>query len=202
MPDPDMLDFIASIFASLMAFLSACAWPVAIVVLIWMLRKPILAALPSLTRFKAAGFEIEFGDRVQELERRADKAAIPSVAHALEDVMAPDVARLFAFAEVNSRLAILEAWLLVESSIIYAATRLGIEAPSVHSRSLYYLLGQLPVDYAFSQELFSIVNELHELRNKAVHEVDFSLGMKRTLDYINLSIRVSSALRHLPAPGD
>ncbi len=202
MPDPEILDFIASLIASFTGLLSACAWPVAIVFLILLLRQPILKTLPNLIRLKAGAFEVEFSERVDELERRADNAAIPPVDDALEDVVEPGIARLYTLAEVNARSAILEAWLLVESSISYASVQLGMDAPRVPSRSLYYLLYQLPIKFPYSQELFSIVNELHELRNKAVHEVDFSLGLDETLDYINLSIRISNALRRPPVPGD
>ena len=201
MPDPELLTFIAAIFGSLMGLLAACAWPASFVVLVLLLRQPILKAIPNLTHLKAAGFEFEFVERVQELERRADDAAIPPVDQAPREIVEPEIARLYALAEVNARSAILEAWLLVESSISQAAVHLGMDVPSVPSRSLYTLLKQLRIASPYSQELFSIVNELRHLRNKAVHELDFSLGLEETLEYINLSIRVSNALRRPPGEG-
>lgn len=198
MPDPDLLTFISSIFASLIGLFAACAWPVAIVLLVVLLRQPILDAIPNLTRLKAAGVEFEFSERVQELERRADDAAIPPVDQALRDEVEPQIGRLYNLAEINGRSAILEAWLLVESSISQAALNLGIDAPKIPSRSFYSLLKKLQIEAPLSQELFSIVNELRYLRNKAVHELDFSLGLSETLEYIDLSIRVSNALRTQP----
>jgi hypothetical protein len=202
MPDSAVLHFIASVTASLMGLLAACAWPTAIVFLILLFRKPILDALPNLKRLKAGSFEIEFGEKVKVLELKADEARLPPIDRALEDVIEPDAVRLFVLAEVSPRLAILEAWLLVEASIEYAIDQLGMRPIPVHTRSLYYILQQLPLRHPSSQKLVSIIFELHDLRNKAVHRPEFSLGLEETSDYVRLAIRASNALRHLPGPAD
>ena len=201
LPEPEVLISIAALVTTIAAIFSACAWPLTLLLLLILFREPILRALPNLKRFKAAGVELEFAERVLQLERKAAAAEIPPLDQAIKDVAQPDVIWLYSLAEMNARSAVIEAWLLVESSIVYALARVGMEPPKAHTRSLYYLLYQLPVEFPHSRELFDIVFELRELRNKAVHEVEFALGLDETVHYINLSIRVSNMLRRLRSSG-
>ena len=192
---PEVLELIASLVTSLVALLSACAWPATLMVLALILRNPILKILPNLTRMKAGGFEFEFSRRIQELERKADDADIPAIEQVLQDPLDRQVSRLYLLAETSPRTAILESWLLVESATSEAALHLGIDMPDSKFRTPYAYLKHLSKRAGFPSELFSIVNELRQLRNRAVHEPEFELALSETLEFIDLAVRVANELR-------
>jgi len=89
--DPEILAFLASIFASLVTLVSICVWPSTLLILALIFRKHILRALPYLTRLKAGDFEFEFGKRILELEQKAADADIPLIEEVAPEPIDPEL---------------------------------------------------------------------------------------------------------------
>lgn len=64
----DVLTFISELIKSL-------AWPVAIIILVILLRKPIVELIPLLRRLKYKDLELEFSQEVTELKAEVEAAA-------------------------------------------------------------------------------------------------------------------------------
>lgn len=193
--DPEQLEFIASIISSLFTLCAACAWPGATIILVLALKDPILKMFPILTKMKAGGFEFEFGKRIVELEKKADDADIPEIEDPIQESIETELSRLYRLSEINKRSAILEAWLLVESTITLVAMNNEISGPELPSKSLFSLLKTLTKKGVLSPNQGSIISELRQLRNSAVHDVNFDVGMSETLEYIALAVRLAYYLR-------
>src|SRR5512139_2060588 len=69
----DWLIILPALLTFLAAVIGSCSWPITILVLLIILRKPMLDRLNDLRLFRFKDFEFEFGKRVQELEKEADQ---------------------------------------------------------------------------------------------------------------------------------
>jgi hypothetical protein len=68
----NILQFIASLISSL-------AWPVAIVLIILILRKPLSQIILSLQKLRYKELQLDFSQEVSKLVSAADRAKIPTV---------------------------------------------------------------------------------------------------------------------------
>jgi len=53
--------------------LKAFAWPIALVVVLMIFRRPLAEILGKLQKFKVSGFEVEMKDKVAALDEKVDK---------------------------------------------------------------------------------------------------------------------------------
>src|SRR5271157_6230693 len=111
----DWLNFLTNIVASL-------AWPCTIIIIIFLMRKPIRDLLPLLQRLKYKEFELEFGKRVEEVKEEIE-TALPGEAQRI--LPSQEVEPLVKLAEISPSAAVLESWRSVEHAAIEAAQRLG-----------------------------------------------------------------------------
>ena len=62
----------------------ALAWPIAVVFLIFLVRKPLASLLPDLRHFKWKDFEIDFEKKIAKIEEQADLVLLPP--ETIEDI--------------------------------------------------------------------------------------------------------------------
>ena len=171
--------------------------------------RPLLELIEDLKLLRFKDIEFEFGKRVQKLEQDADEAQLPpaispspSPSESIDmppserveaEVLAEYENRLYRLAETNPRGAAIEAWLLVETAFRQTAQQAQLD---VNSRTppgrVLSLLRQHEV---VEPRILKLIDELKRLRNYAAHERDFSISTSEILDYIDVSLRVSNALR-------
>ena len=114
----DILTFFSNIINSL-------AWPIALLVAVLLLRKPLLELFPFIQKLKYKEIEIEFGQRVREVgQELAEELAPIGPEQELTRTEEDALARL---AEISPRSAIIEAWRGVELEALNTAKRLGGE---------------------------------------------------------------------------
>ena len=193
---PPILDFLGSIFSTSTICVTSCAWPISILILALLLRRPIMKVIPSITKLKAGNFEFEFSRRIEELEQEAERVELPDIDEFDFSIFGKQASSIFRLADINPRSAILESWLMVETAISEVAIQYGFDEQSNVYRSTTYLLKKLTDEDVLSKDIRNIVNRLRHLRNQAVHEIDFDISSDQIYDYINLSLRVVRLLRN------
>lgn len=186
----DLLTFMAAIIGHL-------AWPTAAVILVLILRRPLRQLIPTLRRLRYRDLELDFGEKLEALERQADQAQLPEpevtrLPAPSEREALPLAARLETLAIEAPRAAILEAWLSVEREARAAAGRLGYDPGGrvPITRVLRWLGEQKAVD----QRLLAFAHDLRGLRNMAAHAADFSPPPDRAREYVLLAERLAGAL--------
>ena len=163
----DNLQLIASIIDSL-------AWPIAAVLIAFILRAPLRTLLGNLTRFRYGDVEINFGREVLELGDKAEAAGLyvskdaPQTKQGLQD-SAHIVADAMRLASEFQKSAVILAWTSVEQELMQAVMRLAISPDyppynaSVKNIQLLHKEGYIDTD---SRDL---LDRMRRLRNAAAH---------------------------------
>lgn len=185
----DWVTFLSNLIDSL-------AWPSVVVVAVILLRRPLAGLLPLLRHAKYKDLEFHFGQKLDELERRADDADIPETAERPAWVYeSPDEWTFGDYIErlaiVSPRVAISEAWRHVELALRGSAERLGKPLPR-HVVGVARLLrseGWLPRDAV------GLLEDLRVLRNQAVHARDFDLDTEQAIEFSKLAERLIATIQ-------
>lgn len=196
-----VLEFIASVIDSL-------SWPLLILIGVVLLRAPISDALMSgpMKRFRAgpAGFEIEWGQKLEGLQTEAEAADLPKVEAAdglpteTPRPVAPDLEQeLLATVDVSPRSAVLEAYSRLEAELRAVTPDPGGLWPVRLLAAEAVKKGLLREDQA------EIVDKLTALRNDAAHEGS-NMSAENARLYVDLVTRliqwIEMALRNEAPP--
>ena len=203
----DALTFLAKLIEALI-------WPVAIVVLVVILRNEVRTLITTLTKIKAGPVEAEFGREVAKLHASAEGVDdLPP-----PEQLTPEKQMLLQLAQINPRSAILEAWFGIEEALRQAAHNQGAYTPSSGYAGYgpssgyggygpssgsegygYEGYGAPPgptfrKEDFFTQEELSLYRHLRALRNQVAHASDLAPTPEAALNYIELTSRLKRAL--------
>jgi hypothetical protein len=177
----DWLTFISNLVNAIIS------WPTALVVIVWMLKKPLADRIGEILTVKYKGLEIEFDKRMREVAIEAEKVLPPPSEPSLVEIKARDALaialeeRISNTSELLPPAKILQSWFLLENELRKLSERRGIE------RS-----GELPTaDLAFAlratgvldDQSYSIFKQLRNLRNQVVHVRPNAVTMSQALEY-------------------
>jgi hypothetical protein len=183
------LAFIASLVRSL-------AWPAAVAMVVFVLRRPIGIALGrGVRRLRAGPVEVEFDQELaevrEELRRNPELASseVPELSAGLRD----ELARL---AEVSPRSAVLEAFARIEARLTELLDSQGM-APSQRVRAVT-MARVAHSQGLISDETLAAVEGLSVLRNLAAHSPTDDIGADRARDYLAMADAVMYAMRAKP----
>jgi hypothetical protein len=157
----------------------ALAWPAAVLVMFWFLRREVAGLIRRLTRLTWRGAEAQFAEEVVEAEREIAAAGLP--ANPLTEERMARRQELVTVAEASPRAAVIEAWLDLEGALRSRAH----ETDPTRRRSLDELLQDLVGEGLLPRGLTGPIRALREARNTAVHAPDYSLPIESTIDYID-----------------
>lgn len=177
------LAFIASLVSSL-------TWPAAVLVIVFLLRKPLRGLIPLLRRLKYGDLELDFEQRIEDLQEEVAEELAPAPA-----TLGLPPSKVAEIAKVSPRSAVLESWREVESAAVELARQRGIPLPDQYSRRPFQVIRSLEKEHAISSSTSSAIHELRALRNEAVHVPDFSFDVDSALSYDAVARRVASTLR-------
>jgi hypothetical protein len=177
----DWLDFFSSVIHSVV-------WPLAIVLVVFALRREIQELIPRIRRLRAGNVEIEIGEKIEQLERRAEQVLPPIVPAAT----GRDEEQLVTSAQLSPRGAVLDSWLVVEDALRSAATRSEIEWSD--RSSVIWLLDQLQRRQRVNSDVRALVEDLRAVRNAAAHSRDFDLSAGRAYEYARLARQIANLL--------
>lgn len=182
------MEFLASLVSSL-------AWPVALAVLVFMLRHSIAALIPALRRLKYKDLELDFRRDMEEVREEVNQG-LP--APPAGERLVADSATL-KLLDASPRAAVLEAWYRVEMAVMDTAKRLALAGPF----DIYTALHAIKVlerAAGIDQNIVSILHNLRRLRNLAAHAPDFELSRDSGMDYVASADRVVRYLEQVQVP--
>ena len=191
------LEFIAAVISSI-------SWPLAIVVIVFLLRHQLRALISSLSevRIQVAGFAAEAKRLQEEAAARTEIAEeieppaplpqaedLPTLPSEEEERLRKNSEALRERAQVEPYIAVLEAWLLVELEVQAAGIRSDIDSSTGIDRTLRILLdrGKIPV------WVVSDVDMLRNLRAEAARHRE-AVSPAAALDYVGAVTRVTDRL--------
>jgi hypothetical protein len=174
------LQFFASVIQSL-------AWPAAIVLVVFLLRRSILSVLRHLKRLKYGDMEAEFGEILEEAEDEISELPMPE--------SLPPTLRKEELREINdfsNNSAVFIAWLEVESAVLnLARTASLLDTNMPASMAAQLLLNRELID----QPTYRAIRELMYLRNIAVHPSDGRVVSRSEAErFRKLADKVAAAL--------
>ena len=178
----------------------ALGWPIAVVTMLLVLRRPLRGLIPLLTKLKYKDLELEFGERIEEAKQEA--AALPKSPDQKEGAIATteSIARL---AELSPRAAVLESWRTVEEELTDIGHRLSGPEEIVSGLGPMRrirpneVLRSLEREKRADPNMISLLRHLQHLRNEAAHAPQFALSEEAALDYGALAERVRQELGRL-----
>lgn len=172
------LEFISRIVAS-------TAWPAVVIVAVVVFRRELRGAFRSLQRIKYREFEAEFSKKAAELEAKATALGPPSAAQmALSSPMSADEV-LESLLQTSPRVAVVEAFGVVERAIQEAALRHGLTADRF--RGVRNTLRDLEERHLIPDDVKFLFNDLRTMRNNLAHAHDVEIPEADARRYINAS---------------
>jgi len=162
----DVLTFIAEV-------IKAGAWPTAAITIALIFRRQLRDLLSRIRKGKVGPAEFEFEQEVQELSASATASQQPP------QIGTPTVT----LATSNPRVAILEAWLGLESvaqRLIYQEQVAVADIP----RSAVSLSRAIKKSGLVPVEDIALFNDLRVRRSRATHDVDFTPSPESVIQYV------------------
>lgn len=183
----DVLTFISEI-------IKALAWPLAVVTLVFLLRRPVIEVFPLLRRLKYKDIELEFAQELSQLE--AEVRAIAEKKGEEAPSITSTSSNLLNLVSYSARAAIMEAWLEVESSSIAVASSFWGQPPNNVLKSMPKLGEYLLQCNVIDENQLIVFNKLRQLRNKAAHAQDLELSEDDARSYVILASDLAKHIRN------
>ena len=186
----NFLEFIAEI-------IKAVAWPTTVIFLAYFLKAPLLKLLPRLQRFKHKDTEIEFGREVAELQKKSSPLLqTPHRSDEIRRFFEIERAKITELIDIEPRLAIMEAFRLLESSNAQVVAKLFPDLDTkeiIGPTKLGHLLKSKEI---LSEADFEFFMQIRKLRNKAAHMDDFQLSTEVASKYCDIALDMAESLRN------
>lgn len=173
--------------------IKSLAWPVTVLLLTLMLRKPIAELIPSLRKLKYNDIEMEFAEAIAELKADAELAQ-PNPAHPLAS-SAPESSHLLRLVNFSTRAAILEAWVDVESAAAEVAASFWSQPPGDIFKNSPTLGEYLLKCKVIDENQLGTFNKLRELRDKSTQAAELNLSKTDARSYVELATALAAHIR-------
>lgn len=154
--------------------ISALAWPIATIVLAFLVRSPLRLVLLSLTRLKYKDMEIDFGRELSRIEAEAKSIDLTHTPVPEPHGHGPEnsTERLREAARLTNDFpepAVALGWAAVEQELQAAAIRLRLAVDPGRSAAPLRIIPVLRADGYLDDRMNDILNRMRNLRNMAVH---------------------------------
>jgi hypothetical protein len=175
--------------------LGAVSWPLVVLFIAVMFRKPLASLIGNIRELKWRDFRLRFARELQQVHEIATTTgALPPVPLEEEELagVAVDTSTLD-LAQRSPRAVVLEAWAKVESA---SRTLVKEQVPGFdQSRPSSARVGDVLVSAGLLDDARArVFTILRNLRNRAAHEEDFALTAADAVDYAGLATRLAAAL--------
>ena len=191
----DILTFAAEV-------IKAVAWPASLLVLAFLLRKPLRELIPLLRRLRYKEVEIEFSREIAVLKAKslseqpselpnAGVAASPGLPKGLESKRL-ELLRMVPF---STRVAVMEAWLEVEMAANEVASSFWSQPPSQILRSDPTLGEYLFKCRVINRDDLETFKRLRHLRNSAAHAQEIHLSEADAMSYVEVAMSLAAKIR-------
>ena len=179
---------------NLIAILEIVAWPLTVLVLVWVAREPLTSLLPTIQKIKFRGLEVEFSRFLQQTVEDWSKDAEVSINRDPADKRLSDAIKL------SRGQAVLAAWNALES-----CAREKVENLLPTDESFKNPLGR-PLDYlefkgALTPATASAIRDLRSLRNQVAHFGEELVVRENAIRYVSVAegiMKTIDAVTELP----
>jgi hypothetical protein len=177
----DILQFIVEI-------LKTTAWPGVVVFAILKLRDPIAGLIPNMEELRYKDLILKFRAGIASAKVEAPTPTVESGDATAKSLPAPpnDGGALYKVASVAPAAAVLQAWAILQDSLVNKAMALNLISVDSGIRGSSRLGHVLLNAKAITEEDFKLFHKLRELRNLAAHDVETKLTEPDARDYIAL----------------
>lgn len=192
-----IIQFLKEIFPTMeqiIKLLDVVIWPCVVLMMAFMLRKPIKSLLPFVENVKYKDFEVKFRKGLDQIKEGAKEAGIDLQTKIGEKT------EIYKLVEISPSSAILESWKDLE-----VAARKKVEELASHGTKYKNPL-QRPIAYleytgALIPSTARAIRELQSLRNQTAHKSDVKITKEDALEYSSLAkaiLKQIEAIRELP----
>ncbi len=184
------LEFFSSIIQSL-------AWPISIILIIIILRKPISELVKGINKVKYQDLEIDFGKKLDNIDVKISKNNKIKITKKYSK--SEEVEEIETIALISPKSAIIMAWTLVEKEIQEAINRLAISPDYPPYNSSLKNIELLKDNNLIDNETINAIEEMRKLRNIAAHAVDYEKKITSTeaIKYYGIAQEVVIILQSL-----
>jgi hypothetical protein len=188
------MDVAMEIVDRLLRLIEIMVWPGVALVIFFSFKDDLVKLLPSVKKLKAGPVEAEFENEIKKVTE--EHWELPQIETSTS--AASQRQELVEIAEINPKLAVIDAWQKVEFALKRAALqRFGGCSPPPDVSSPISLIRRLSEEGSLGSEDVTLLHELRGLRNQATHLEDFGLTFEAAKSYIDLSVRVQEKLNAL-----
>lgn len=187
--------------------IQALAWPVSIVIIIFLLRKQILELIPKITKLEAGPLKAEFSSDVKRAlvdveeinlastnSTRSTKdnklSFIPTDEFLYQDSRS---VALWRTAAINPASGIADAWKDIEYVLLEIIRTRGVFIPHRRIDSVGVWINAIASAQILPIETISVINDLYALRNKVVN-AEFIATPDAAQDYLKAAQRLIRVL--------
>ena len=179
---------ITSILDYAVPLADALAWPLVVLTLALIFRKPLVNMISNIESIKFPWGEAKIGQQIEDVSTIANSITLlvepPHV-----DERIPDVADFYPSG------VIIESWLLVEKEMTELAESHQLRLTPQQRRLPNQITQALVEADIIDAGVGAAIRGLREIRNKAVHTTGVSLSMKDAQEYATTTTRILFALR-------
>lgn len=179
----DWLQFISSVISSL-------AWPTAVVILAWLMRKPLTSLMPLIRTLKYKGLQIDIGEQLDAVRDQVGQEGEVLNLPAEEPPLS-----YMSLAKIDPRAAVLSAWLPVETELYDIAAKLGISGKP----SPMLLLNSLDRAGVLDRVTFDTLDKLRKIRNSAIHVTESEVTFEDAMNMADMCQWVKGQLKSVNA---
>lgn len=189
----DVLTFIVK-------FIDVLAWPSVVLILVFALKEQlpelilgISKILSSLKNLRFGKLEMKFSREIQQLESEVPVEIETVVLDTVSSEKLAQSERLKQLIELSPRLAIIEAWRIVELSAV-DFLRKQLDSTDLRFRSVYEILDSLESNEFITKSTGRVFRKLNRLRNQAAHSTDFDISEQDARGYMHSALNFASFL--------
>ncbi len=172
--------------------IEALAWPVSIVVVFLIIRRPFLKSVPFLRKLKYSDVELEFSQEISSLRKDLSQASTEGSPHILTPSPIPE--RIIQLSAVSTRSAVLESWKEVETAVIEAAKRTKRLSDKMPNMSLDDLMAELEKDGGIRNQLASFYRRQKTLTERYNYSKGVKVDTEEALELIDVNLKLASLL--------
>ena len=180
----DSLTFIEKIVGS-------AIWPVTVLVIVLILKRPIISLLARLKRFKGKDIELELGVDFESIERASKAALGASGAEAADDQRD----RYSLLLKSSPKTVIVENWKRIELSLSQALLDSGVDLADEDFRHPMRLAEKARLSGIVDEDRHALIKGMLILRNKVVHYEPLSIRQKDAKVYYDNAVLILNALK-------
>jgi len=174
----------------------ALAWPITVMIAVFVFRKPIVEMIGRVKKVKVAGLEAE-------VEASDFKETLSANSKKLQSIPAPkpesqEATRFDQLLKISSKTVIVESWKKLEKAISQVLIDLKIELTEedfkhpIKMLDKFFQLGTSKIDT-------DVLRNMYLLRNKVVHYEPLRVSAKDAKDYYENTQKILTILKQLDA---